>query len=221
MDDPYGMTFVGFRSELITRLFKFRVENIKRLVLITTAHPDALKTVKQVVAFLSMIGVVAEIINVQDVFDFFEIYFLCERILVSQGKPRWINISAGPGSGISALTLVASAYDIPMISYNMEKDRIIVTDTKKLIKLKKYRAKYIKVLKYLKRGPSSLSDLSKDFDVSKSAMCRRLQNLRSANVVKTTGVGRGKNRMMYSLAPLGENIINSTMSIDSENSNSE
>ena len=203
MSLDYGVSFVGFRSDLVIKPFLHDIPHIQKLILISSTNEKARNSIEQVKRFLASIGIEYEVKLVKDVFDFFEIYFLFEKLCSMHGDPKWINVSAGPGAGTSALAINATMHEIMLISYDAERDRLVVTDIRRLKRLKQFKNKYLQIIEELRHEEMTLTELSSRFEMSKSAMSRRLKNLRDLNVVKTEGVGRGASRMKYKLSEFG------------------
>lgn len=204
MKNSYGLSLVGFRADLVIKIFTTNVEIVESVALITTRNKESEDAVKNVIRFLDMINVEHEVFYLVDIFNFFEAYFLTERIYSKMGKPVWINATAGPGVAISALAISALQNNIPLVSYDIHTEKSVVTDTRKLELLRKYHRRYSWLLNSLNQSSKTLSDLSREFDLSKSTLSRHLKDLRELGLVSTEGNGRGLSKMVFKVTNLGK-----------------
>lgn len=205
----YGLSFVGFRADLIIKPFVRNTPLIGRMMLVSTADEKAIKATNDVKRFLTSIDVPYEVILINDAYNFFELYFMFEKIYYDYGRPKWVNVSAGPGIGIIALSMIAVLHNILMVSYDVQRDNVILTDVSQLKKLDFYKNKYFSILERIGSGKETLSELAKEFNTSKSSMSRRLKNLREFNVVTTSGSGKGYSKMTYELTDFGNVLLKS------------
>ena len=95
-----------FQSELIIKPF-LRVRNpIDELILIVTNNSKSLETADAVKKLLAFNNVECTLLSVSDIFNFFEVLVNLEILLERKGRPKWINVSAGPGIAIEYFTEV-------------------------------------------------------------------------------------------------------------------
>lgn len=205
----YGLSFVGFKADLIIKPFVRNTPLIDTMVLVSTADEKALKATNEVKKFLLSIDVPYEVILINDAYNFFELYFMFEKIYYDHGSPKWVNVSAGPGIGIIALSMIAVLHNIQMVSYDSQRDNVIITDVSKLKKLNFYKNKYFSIIERIGSGKATLGELAIEFNTSKSSMSRRLKNLKEFKVVRTTGSGKGYSKMTFELSDFGKILVKS------------
>ena len=186
----YSIAISGFQSELIIKPF-LRVRNpLDELVLIVTNNPKSLETADAVKRVLAFNNVECTLLPVTDIFNFFEVFVNLEILFEKKGKPKWINVSAGPGIAISSLTFFSITHNIPVVFYNRENDKTSMVDISKSKDLFRNARKNLNILKLIEKNPLFLEEISNKLGLSKSTISRRVSLLREAYLVQTTVINR-------------------------------
>lgn len=186
----YSIAISGFQSELIIKPF-LRVRNpLDELVLIVTNNPKSLETADAVKRVLAFNNVECTLLPVSDIFNFFEVFVNLEILFEKKGKPKWINVSAGPGIAISSLTFFSITHNIPVVFYNRENDKTSLVDISKSKDLFRNARKNLNILKLIEKNPLFLEEISNKLGLSKSTISRRVSLLREAYLVQTTVINR-------------------------------
>ncbi len=186
----YSIAISGFQSELIIKPF-LRVRNpLDELVLIITNNPKSLETADAVKRVLAFNNVECTLLPVTDIFNFFEVFVNLEILFEKKGKPKWINVSAGPGIAISSLTFFSITHNIPVVFYNRENDKTSLVDISKSKDLFRNARKNLNILKLIEKNPLFLEEISNKLGLSKSTISRRVSLLREAYLVQTTVINR-------------------------------
>ena len=186
----YSIAISGFQSELIIKPF-LRVRNpLDELVLIVTNNPKSLETADAVKRVLAFNNVECTLLPVSDIFNFFEVFVNLEILFEKKGKPKWINVSAGPGIAISSLTFFSITHNIPVVFYNRENDKTSIVDISKSKDLFRNARKNLNILKLIEKNPLFLEEISNKLGLSKSTISRRVSVLREAYLVQTTVINR-------------------------------
>jgi CRISPR locus-related DNA-binding protein len=180
----YSIAISGFQSELIIKPF-LRVRNpIDELILIVTNNSKSLETADAVKKLLAFNNVECTLLSVSDIFNFFEVLVNLEILLERKGRPKWINVSAGPGIAISSLTFFSITHNIPVVFYNRESDKTSMVDISKSKDLFRNAKKNLNILKLIEENPLSLGEISEKLGLSKPTISRRISLLREAYLVE-------------------------------------
>ena len=180
----YSIAISGFQSELIIKPF-LRVRNpIDELILIVTNNSKSLETADAVKKLLAFNNVECTLLSVSDIFNFFEVLVNLEILLERKGRPKWINVSAGPGIAISSLTFFSITHNIPVVFYNRENDKTSMVDISKSKDLFRNAKKNLNILKLIEKNPLSLGEISEKLGLSKPTISRRISLLREAYLVE-------------------------------------
>jgi CRISPR locus-related DNA-binding protein len=161
------------------------LDPLDALVLLITQNEKSIETAKEVERFLAFANVKCELIEVSNIFNFFEVLVVLENLAEARGVPLWLNVSAGPGIAISALTYFAISHDSVVVFYNRENDKTSRVEIAKSKDLFKNARKNFKLLSLLKNSTQSLDNLSSKLNLSKSTISRRVRVLKSAYLVET------------------------------------
>ena len=186
----YSIAISGFQSELIIKPF-LRVRNpLDELILIVTNNSKSLETADAVKNVLAFNNVKCMLLSVNDIFNFFEVLVNLEILLEKNGKPKWINVSAGPGIAISSLTFFSITHNIPVVFYNRENDKTSMVDISKSKDLFRNAKKNLNILKLIENNPLLLGEISDKLALSKSTISRRISLLKEAYLVETVIINR-------------------------------
>ena len=181
----YAIAIAGFQPELIIKPFLKMLEPVDELMLLTTQNVKSKETARQVSSFLDFANVKTRHIEVEDIFNFFEVMVVLENLYKTRGNPLWINVSAGPGIAIASLTFFAINHNIMVVFYNKEIDRTSKVDISNSRNLFKRATRNNDLLKLIESGPQSLEELALKLSVSKSTASRRVKLLKAASLVET------------------------------------
>ena len=186
----YSIAISGFQSELIIKPF-LRVRNpLDELILIVTNNSKSLETADAVKRVLAFNNVECTLLTITDIFNFFEVFVNLEILFEKKGKPKWINVSAGPGIAIASLTFFSIAHNVPVVFYNRENDKTSMVDISKSKDLFRNARRNLNILKLIKTNPLFLEEISNKLGLSKSTISRRVSLLREAYLVQTTVINR-------------------------------
>lgn len=161
------------------------LDPLDALVLLITQNEKSIETAIAVERFLAFANVKCELIEVSNIFNFFEVLVVLENLAEARGVPLWLNVSAGPGIAISALTYFAISHDSVVVFYNRENDKTSRIEIAKSKDLFKNARKNFKLLSLLKNSTQNLDSLSSKLNLSKSTISRRVRVLKSAYLVET------------------------------------
>lgn len=182
----YGIGISGFQPELIIKPFLRMLEPIDELVLLVTENTKSIETSEEIKKVLGFAGVECRTVKISDIFNFFEVLVNLENLFEKRGKPSWINVSAGPGIAISALTFFGINHGIIVVFYNKENDKTVKVDVTKSKDLFRNANKNLSLLKLIEKNPLTLKELSFKLNLSKSTVSRRIRILKSAYMVETS-----------------------------------
>jgi CRISPR locus-related DNA-binding protein len=170
----YILAIAGFQPDIINRPL-FRIKgNIDEVVLLITHHSKSIETYSNVTDAMKFYGVRCRAVQINDIFSFFEVLASIELIIEQMGKPEWINVSAGPGIAISALTFSAIKHNVPVAFYNRENDMTSMVDISKSKDLFNSVRKNLTLLNSIKDEPLSIEEISRKTNLSKSTVSRRV-----------------------------------------------
>ena len=200
----YAIAISGFQPDLIIKPFLRVLEPLDELVILITKNQKSVETAHNVGSFLAFANVKCSIVELNDVFNFFEVLVTLESLLETKGKPLWLNVSAGPGIAISSLTYFAIIHDIVVVYYNKENDKTTRVEIAKSKELFKNARKNLILLKQLENSPLTLDDLASKVVLSKSSVSRRVRALKSAYLVEIATVNR---KMIVSISETGLKLL--------------
>ena len=202
----YAIAISGFQPDLIIKPFLRMLEPLDELVLLITKTQKSIETAHNVSSFLAFANVKCSIIELNDVFNFFEVLVTLESLLETRGKPLWLNVSAGPGIAISSLTYFAIIHEIVVVYYNKENDKTTRVEIAKSKELFKNARKNLILLKQLENSPLTLDGLASKVVLSKSSVSRRIRALKSAYLVEIATVNR---KMIVSISETALKLLRS------------
>lgn len=200
----YAVAISGFQAELIIKPFLVMLEPIDEFVLFATQNPKSIETANEVSTFLNFAGVRCTTITVNDIFNFFELLALLESIYETKGKPLWLNVSAGPGIAISALTYFAILHETAVVFFNKENNKTSKVEISKSKDLFRSARKNLQILRFLEKSPMTLDDLASKINLSKSTVSRRVSVLKSAYLINKNNVDR---KMLVSISETGRILL--------------
>ena len=186
----YSIAISVFKPELIIKPFLRMLEPLDELVLLVTQNAKSMETAEKVRSFLAFTNVNCKYVEIQDIFNFFEVLANLENLFKNKGKPLWLNVSAGPGIAISALTFFAITHDIIVVFYNQENDKTSKVEISKSKALFRNASKNMNLLRLIENAPLTIEDIAVNLMLSKSTISRRLKILKAANLVETKIVNK-------------------------------
>ena len=204
VETPYAISLVGFKPELVIKPLISQIRSTKPLVLFYSEHPGSMAAMSSISTTLHDIGTKVVRNQIKDVFNFFEIFMSAEYICSKYGEPVWVNTTAGPGLGASALTMFASVHGIDLVSYDEGKDETRLVHLSELNELLQCSVKFKRLLEELKNHEScSMEQICSNLCISKSTASRQLKTLHKLNLISISGSGRGRSPFKISLTAWG------------------
>jgi DNA-binding transcriptional ArsR family regulator len=200
----YAVAISGFQSELIIKPFLVMLEPLDEFVLFTTQNPKSTETAREVSTFLSFANVRCTTVPINDIFNFFELLASLENLSETKGKPLWLNVSAGPGIAISALTYFAIIHETAVVFFNKENNKTSRVEIAKSKDLFRNARKNLRLLRLLENTSLTLDDLTSKINLSKSTVSRRVSVLKSAYLVNTNMVNK---KMLVSISETGHILL--------------
>ncbi|HOK28021.1 MAG TPA: winged helix-turn-helix transcriptional regulator [Methanomassiliicoccaceae archaeon] len=209
---PYAISIVGFHPEKVINPFLSQAIKVKSIILLHSDHPQAIETKEKVTKILEEnVGVIVCPLQLNDIFNFYEILMVAESLRAALGNPAWINTTAGPGLGASALTLMASYHDIDIVAYDKENNGTRTIPLSRLKDLYKCRDKYAPYLKAIESaGNISLKDLASRLNISISTASRHIKMFKQLELIKISGSGRGSIPYIVSLTSWGKRFLSAS-----------
>lgn len=200
----YSLALCGFKPGIITSPFASLIPPVESLFALVTSDPRSIDTYNSVKAVMEGLNIKTVKVHIDDVFNFFEVLVSLESIKKRYGKPRWINVTAGPGIAISSLTLFSIENKIPVVFYNEDNSvtRMVNLGGSKGMFKNVYDNK--ELLKLLWKGSKTIDELSVRIGVSNSTISRRLRLLKSISIINSENV---KKKMHVSLTETGRKIV--------------
>ncbi|MEM0134268.1 MAG: hypothetical protein QXU18_03455 [Thermoplasmatales archaeon] len=200
----YAIAIAGFQPELIIKPFTRMLEPLDKMSLLITQNSKSLETAEKVRTYLAYANVNCDYVKIEDIFNFFEVMVTLETLFTFNGKPLWINVSAGPGIAISSLTFFAIKHDITVVFYNKENDKTSKVEISKSQDLFKKVEDKIELLRLIMNENLSLIDLSRRLKISKSTASRRVKLLKALYLVKTQTINK---TLIISISETGLRLI--------------
>ncbi|MGC8608467.1 MAG: winged helix-turn-helix domain-containing protein [Thermoplasmata archaeon] len=207
MIGSYALSLSEGDNRLLIDIFLNGAPKVEKLFLISSSKRQKSVYDDEIIKFSEEFGIRLNTVTVDDISNFFEIYLILEKICELEGTPSWINITSGSGTGLSALTVHAFLKDAPLVMYDKEVRKVIITNINKLKRIKIYQKRYFELISELGRNEKSLNELSKIFMLSRSAMSRRLRHMEMLNIVVRKGTGRTNFPYVYRLTEFGKKLL--------------
>jgi DNA-binding transcriptional ArsR family regulator len=205
IESPYAISLVGFKPELVVKPMISQIRSIKTLVLFYTQHPRSTTAMNSISTTLNDIGIKVVRNQIKDVFNFFEIFMSAEYFCTKYGEPVWVNTTAGPGLGASALTMFASVHGVDLVSYDEGKDETRLVHLSELNDLLQCGTEFKRLLVVLKKQDNcSMEHICLKLGISKSTASRQIKILRGLNLINVSGSGRGRSPFIISLSAWGK-----------------
>lgn len=200
----YSIALCGFEPLNITSPFASLVPSVESLFALVSSDPRSVDTYYRVKAVMEGLNIKTFKVQIDDVFNFFEIIVALESIKKKNGNPKWINVTAGPGIAISGLTMFSIENDVPVIFYNRENSITRMVNLSGSRGMFKYVEDNRELLKLLWKSSMTMDELSGSIGVSKSTISRRLRLLKAISIICSESV---KRKMHVSLTETGRKII--------------
>jgi len=194
------------KDYLVTALVH-QIPTVKTLLLFYTEHDKSIMTRNSVKSSLPSFGINLKEHKINNIFDFFEVYFAVEYFAQIQGLPLWINTSAGPGLAVSALSTFALRYNVNLIAYDEANDRARLISTEKLRYLQKCRTKYISTMEAIGKDTCTVNMLAEQLLLSKATLSRQLKIFKELDLVEINGSGNGHSPYNVRLTEWGKKFL--------------
>ena len=207
MENKYAIAIFNKEEDYIVKPFFSNIPKIERLIIISNKNSVDEETKRKLIDFLDTVGVVYDFIYLDDITNFFQVYFTVRVLCVKEGQPVWVNASCGSGIGMAALALHAIKHNIKMVLYEKESDKTVLVDIKKLQRINIFDLRYLNTIKEIANGNNTISKLSNSLNIDKSLVFRRLKNLISVEIVKKLDNEKKIKPCIYSLTEFGEFIL--------------
>ncbi|CAC11816.1 hypothetical protein [Thermoplasma acidophilum] len=206
MIGSYALSILD-EAEVLVDLLTGGAPKVNKIFLITSSRRKRPDYYGELESCLKEMDLNLEIITVDDVSNFFEVYLILEKICELEGTPKWVNVGSGHGIMLSALAVHAFIKDALLVAFDKEEKKVIVTDIKKLKRIKIYQKRYFELISELGEGEKTITELSKIFNLSRSAMSRRLKHMETLNIVVRKGTGRSNIPYVFKLTELGRKLL--------------
>lgn len=205
-----GIALVGFKTQLILGpIFTPNFPLTNKMILLYTKESE--NTLNDVISNLSHLEIKLEIEKdlVNNIFDFYEIYFTTLKIM-RKYKIDWINVTSGPGISIGSIMLCLKDRDVKYVYYHEPKDNkpgfTEIIEGKNLYLFENDK-NYIGILKYLYvYHKTYIEKIAKYFKTSESTVSRKLNTLMKMGFIYSIGSGRGNIKKEFELTSLGTKI---------------
>lgn len=161
----------------------------------------------ELTTFSRQSGIKIEIVTIDDLNNFYEVYIMLEKICQENGFPSWVNMASGSGMALSALTLHAYFKDAPLVIFDKERGVVVKTDINRLKKIKVYQHRYFELISLISKHIQTNQELARHFNISVSAMSRRLKHLELLGIVSRRGSGRVNFPHVYQLTEFGKRLV--------------
>lgn len=209
MTERYAIAIFNREEEYILKPFLANPPTIDRLVIITGKHiQDDCRY--RITSFLGMMNVSAEFSYVEDITNFFQIFFIIRKMCTVYGRPEWVNISCGSGIGMAALAIHAVNENIPMVAYEKDLNKSFVVNVRKLRKINIFDGKYFNLMEDIANGYDTIGKLSEINHIDKSIVSRRLKVLASVDLIERKEEGR-KYPFRFHLSEFGKSLLGNSI----------
>jgi predicted transcriptional regulator len=207
MSEEYGIAILDQEGDYIVKPFFSDIPKITKLIIICDAKTEYKNAKQKISDFLKLKNITPEFVEIKDVGNFFQIFLVLQKICKSKSDPTWVNISCGSGIGVSALTIHAYNQDILMIVYDKYRNSTAVINVKKLKKIDIYNKRYIQIMREISVKAKTIEELSVSFNITNSAVSRRLKNLLALGILTRNGMGTRNYPFVYSLNEFGRLLL--------------
>lgn len=207
MSKKYGLSLFDVESLSTVEMLIGHLTKVKKLYLISGNTEKVERLEKKLSDFSKKFDIEICVEQVDDMNNFFEVYLMLEKICERDGFPSWVNIANGSGMALSALSLHAYFKDAPLVMIDKYNHDIITTDVNKLKRIKIYKKRYFELINALHKKNQTVLDLAHLFEISTSAMSRRLKHLEMLNIVMRKGPGKANFPYIYQLTEFGKRLL--------------
>jgi DNA-binding MarR family transcriptional regulator len=207
MVGKYALSLFDTESIASIEIFLGKLPKVKKLFIISTRSQKVENSEKELIDFSRHLDIKIEIVPIEDINNFFEVYLILEKICETEGFPSWVNIVNGSGMALSALTLHAFFKNALLVIFDKYSGRLITTDINKLKKIKIYKNRYFDLIRALSVKNMTTLELARLFELSTSAMSRRLQHMEMLDIITRKGSGRANFPYIYQLSDFGKRLL--------------
>ncbi|MCL5680755.1 MAG: hypothetical protein M1515_01735 [Candidatus Thermoplasmatota archaeon] len=201
VENGYAITILNKVEDYVIKPFLSDIPKVDRLIVILNKNSGYDQPESKIKEFFDLINVKIDLIYVNDVTNFFQIFLLVKSICGQSGSPSWVNISCGSGIGMSALAIFSVNRNIPMVIYEKETDRTIMVSPKKIQKMDIFDPIYVNLIKDIAGGKNTIRQLATSNRIDKSTVSRRLKNLISMEIVDR--MDNSRHAYKFSLSEFG------------------
>ncbi len=207
MENNYAIAIFNKEEDYIVKPFFSNIPKIEKLIIISDKNSIDDEKKRILLDFLNTVNIKYDFIYLNDITNFFQVYFIVSIISLNEGNPVWVNASCGSGIGMAALTLHAVKNNIKIILYEKESNRTSIVDIKKLQKINLFDLRYLNIIKELNKGNNTISMLAKSLNIDKSVVSRRLANLLSIEIIKKIDNPKKIKPYIFCLTEFGKLIL--------------
>jgi len=220
-----GIAICGFKAQLIIGpIYSNNLGITDELILLYSNNTQSINVLHSVMDQLKDKINKIQKIEVKDMFNFYELYFTVLN-LVNQNDIGWINVTAGPGISLIAISLAISNSKksnidrVKYVYYHEPRDNRpgqtdiidpINVDIFNLKKGKNSSSLFLKIFAELYNYDTvnevTIQSLSSKFNKSQSTISRAINTLIEMQFVTFSGSGHGNSRKKFKLTELGKKM---------------
>ncbi len=204
-----GIAIAGFKPNLIIGpFFSKNLQDTEKLYLLYTTNKGSMSTFSTVKETLRKLNIEVVPLKVQNIFDFFEVFF---SILHIRNDINWVNTTSGPGIAIGAVVVSLWDRNIDLVYFHEARENIPgTTDVINVGHLHRFLENpfHLILLNCFKdREKIDIEKLSSLTGKSQSTVSRALTSLKNLGYISNIGVGRGSSKKEFFLTDKGLEIL--------------
>ncbi len=215
-EEMQGIGISGYTPELlIAPFYSKNLDITEKFYIMYTEDPKSTETVMSVDKALSKLGIDVEAIKINNIFDFYEVYFTTLN-LAYKSKIGWINATAGPGIAMIAISFaLQQRRDIKYVYYHKAVENIPATtdvisshNIYLFTSTNNIYGKLMEQIYYVNKNEGvNIEQIAKIFMKSQSTISRKLNILLEMRFITFVGSGRGNSRKIFKLTQLGIDML--------------
>ncbi|SMD30353.1 ArsR family transcriptional regulator [Picrophilus oshimae] len=205
--DKYAISLLGFDKKIVLMpLMEYRLSLIDYYVLLTTEDEKSRSLIDEISSSLLSFNINVMPAWINDIYDFYDIYVTIMSVVNKIGyMPSWINCSAGTGVGVSAMVVFAIQNGIKLVSYSKGSNKTRIIKVEVIDKFLKYASNEKSIFHSMENGNKTINDISRDLNMDKSTVSRKLKRLKNLNLID---VKRDGKKYIFNTNETWEKIIN-------------